>query len=110
MLPISAISGAVGAYMSSKIPSDNLKIYFDNNAIPLTTDIYKIEEKEYQKRLEELVNLLNIKDIINIISIEYFQEDNLERYIKYYEDKNLDIETILTYVNIGLDNEYYTNI
>ena len=32
----------------------------------LLKDIYKIEEKEYQKRLEELVNLLNIKDIINI--------------------------------------------
>ena len=32
----------------------------------LLRDIYKVEEKEYQKRLGELVNLLNIKDIINI--------------------------------------------
>ena len=32
----------------------------------LLRDIYKIEEKEYQKRLEELVKLLNIEDIINI--------------------------------------------
>lgn len=68
----------------------------------------------FDKLTDESINILiennYIKDIINIISIEYFQEDNLERYIKYYEDKDLDIETILTYVNIGLDNEYYTNV
>jgi len=32
----------------------------------LLKDIYKLEEKEYQKTLNELINLLNLKDIINI--------------------------------------------
>ena len=32
----------------------------------LLKEIYKIDEKEYQKNKEELINLLNIKDIINI--------------------------------------------
>ena len=32
----------------------------------LLKDIYKLEDKEYQKTLNELINLLNLKDIINI--------------------------------------------
>ena len=32
----------------------------------LLKDIYKIEEKEYQETLNELIKLLNLKDIINI--------------------------------------------
>ena len=32
----------------------------------LLKEIYKIDDKEYQKNKEELINLLNIKDIINI--------------------------------------------
>lgn len=32
----------------------------------LLKDIYKIPEKQYQKKLDELINLLNLKDIINI--------------------------------------------
>ena len=51
-----------------------------------------------------------IKDITNIILTEYFHENNLERYIKYYQENELDTETTITYVNIGLDNEYYTNV
>jgi len=52
-----------------------------------------------------------LKDINNIISLNYFKEANIERYISYYQKENdKDIETIVTYVNIGLDNDYYTNI
>jgi len=62
----------------------------------------------------ESINILlsnnYIEDIANLVSIEYFHEDNLKRYIKYYEEKTLDVETIVTYVNIGLDNDYYTNV
>lgn len=32
----------------------------------LLKDIYKIDEKEYKKTLDELVNLLNIKEILNV--------------------------------------------
>ena len=63
---------------------------------------------------DESINILTknnyMKDIINIISINYFKENNLDRYIKYLEKTKNDIETTITYVNIGLDNEYYTNI
>ena len=32
----------------------------------LLKDIYKIDEKEYKKTLDELINLLNIKEILNV--------------------------------------------
>ena len=68
----------------------------------------------YQLLNDDSINILiqndYIKDITNLISINYFKEENLERYLKYYQKEELDYETILTYVNIGLDNEYYTNV
>lgn len=68
----------------------------------------------YNTLTEESINLIKdydyIKDLSNILSINYFKEQNLDRYIKYYNKTELDVETILTYVNIGLDNEYYTNV
>ena len=73
-------------------------------------DINNIYTKLNSNSINTLIKNEYIKDITNILSIEYFKEDNLERYIKYYQSKELDIETILTYVNIGLDNEYYTNV
>ena len=51
-----------------------------------------------------------IEDINNIITLSYFNEDSLERYIKYYDKEKLNEEDAVTYVNIGLDNKYYTNI
>ena len=73
-------------------------------------DINNIYIKLNQNSINTIIENEYIKDITNIISIKYFKENNLERYIKYYQNKELDIETILTYVNIGLDNEYYTNV
>lgn len=75
-----------------------------------STDINNIFNKLNDESINILIENNYIKDITNIISINYFREDNLERYIKYYENEDLNIETILTYVNIGLDNEYYTNV
>ncbi|MBQ8132214.1 MAG: M15 family metallopeptidase [Bacilli bacterium] len=41
--------------------------------------------------------------------ISYYKETNKNRYIRYQENNpNLPLETIVTYVNIGLDNNYYT--
>ena len=68
----------------------------------------------YSRLEEESINILiendYVDDITNIITIDYFVEDKLERYINYYKEETLDVETVLTYVNIGLDNEYYTNV
>ena len=73
-------------------------------------DINKINETLSDESINILINNNYIEDITNIISITYFKESNLERYINYYQKEKLDIETILTYVNIGIDNDYYTNV
>lgn len=66
----------------------------------------------YKKLNDNTINIIINKDKINDIdkylNIEYFKQDNLERYLNYNKD-NLNIDTIITYVNIGLDNEFYTN-
>lgn len=61
------------------------------------------------------------KNIINYISLNYFKEENLDRYIKYdfIDTKSVYDTTILkekynyedtvTYVNAYLDKDYYTN-
>ena len=42
--------------------------------------------------------------------ISYYKKENKERYIAYVkENPTLTLEQIITYVNIGLDNPYYTN-
>lgn len=98
----------------------NIKYYEEENFLEninlllnkgyTSTDINNINSKLNKDSINILLNNEYIKDITNIISIDYFKENNLERYIKYYQQEELDIETILTYVNIGLDKEYYTNV
>lgn len=75
-----------------------------------SANINSINNKLNNNSVNILINNDYIKDIETILSIEYFKENNLERYLKYYQKEKLDIETAITYVNIGLDNDYYTNI
>ena len=51
-----------------------------------------------------------LKDIINILKLNYFYEDNLERYLKYNKDKDLKYENLITYVNAFLDYKYYSKV
>lgn len=109
-------------YYNKKYINDYLSINYQDNSNFLeiisilldkgytSTDINSI----YKNLSNETINLIldyeYIKDLNNILSINYFKEENLDRYIKYNDKMNLDIETILLYVNIGLDNDYYTNV
>lgn len=51
----------------------------------------------------DYVKILDFKDITN------FKITNLERYLNYQKENNYDIKTVVTYVNIGLDQEGYSN-
>lgn len=73
-------------------------------------DINKIYKELSDKSIDIILNNDYVKDLTNMITTDYFHEDKLERYIKYQKSENLDVETTLTYVNIGLDNKYYTNV
>ena len=86
-----------------------------------SNEINQFYEQLSTESIQILVNNNYIKDIENIINITYFKEDKLSRYLDYYQKNyhklNTDstteieiIENIITYVNIGLDNKYYTNV
>lgn len=64
------------------------------------------EETKYPMEIEEKLKTLNHPEK----AFDYFKFDFLERYLSYQElNPNLSIEDIITRVNIGLDNKYYTN-
>lgn len=73
-------------------------------------DINNIYDILNDESIDILLNYDYIEDIVNIISVEYFREDYLKRYIDYYLKEAKKIDDVITYVNIGLDNDYYTNV
>lgn len=75
---------------------------------------YKDNELEYlnelsDKNIEKIKNrdYMNIKDYY---TFKNFDIDKYDRYENYKNDKNVDYETAVTMVNIGLDQEAYTNV
>lgn len=109
--------------------------YFDSKYIDEYLNISYYNQEDFLKNTEGLlkegynseeINLINkslstnsieillesdyLKDLTEILKLAYFKEDNLKRYIKYLDNKDLSIEEIITHVNIGLDNKYYTNV
>ena len=67
-----------------------------------TKKVAKVSKTKKELKLEKLNNIDQ--------KIDYFNYDYIDRYIKYKEEnKDLNIKQIITEVNIGLDNPYYTN-
>lgn len=70
----------------------------------------KEEELVVEKYSAELKEKLEKIEFINE-KINYFDIDKLDRYIEYYQkNKELDLETVVLWVNIGLDRPHYTNM
>ena len=82
-------------------PNNQTNIIDNNENKPNdTTSKYTEEQKE---KLEKL-------DYINE-KINYFKWENIDRYISYKtNNENLSNEKVILYVNIGIDNDFYTNI
>lgn len=67
-----------------------------------TKKVAKVSKTKKELKLEKLNNIDQ--------KIDYFNYDYIDRYIDYKKkNKDLDIKQIITEVNIGLDNPYYTN-
>ncbi len=79
------------------------------------TSIFKnSEKKNTSKKVKELKDTKNntkLKQLKNIDKkINYFDHKKIDRYLAYQkENKDLKIEKVITDVNIGIDNPYYTN-
>lgn len=89
------------------------KIFTKEEPVVVTTKKKKEPKKKEKNKPEEKKNPLEEKykklDNINE-KIDFFINENLDRYIAYKEkNKDLSNEQIVINVNIGLDNDYYTN-
>ena len=73
---------------------------------------YNSEEINYIiKNYKENINILLNMDYINILQfkdINNFDINKLERYLNYQKNNKYDIATVVTYVNIGLDQKGYS--
>lgn len=110
------------------LESNNLKKeYLDDyyqieyqNITNFSTTINKLLEKKYNsdeinyitKNIKENIDILLNMDYVDILTfkdISNFDINNLERYLDYQEkNEKYDLATIVTYVNIGLDKEGYS--
>ena len=63
------------------------------------------KENENKKELTKEEKLIE-----DMKKISYYRKENKERYITYQKENNsLSIEDVITHVNIGIDQPYYTN-
>lgn len=111
---------------------DYLDINFieDDNFISNINKLLEIGYKStdinvFYDKIPNSINIITLneydKDIINYLDLNYFNEDNLDRYINYDIDSinsvydtssikdNYNYEDTVTYVNAYLDKEYYSN-
>lgn len=74
-------------------------------------EINKIEDTLSSDSIAMVIDSEYNKQLFDYLGLSYFKEDNLERYFNYYKDNSdMDYTDIITFVNIGLDNEHYTNV
>lgn len=74
-------------------------------------DIKLISNKISDTDIKKYLLSKKYNNISTFISSPYFKIENINRYEMYYTNKaNYSIDQIVLYVNIGLDNEFYTNI
>ena len=78
-----------------------LNIGYSGNEI---NNIFKLSKINQDK----LLNLEKI-DFTKYLNIQNFDVNKIERYNKYLDKTKKDLNTVVTYVNINLDNKFYTN-
>jgi len=77
--------------------------YSNNDVLEIEKTFTKDEVKTYLLN-EKYPNLLKFK------ASPYFNIENLKRYQSYFNKNNYTEENAVIYVEIGLDNDFYTNI
>lgn len=82
-----------------------LFIVFTNNNQENNNNNNKEENNKPLTELEKkLIELENINE-----KLDFFKEEYIDRYIEYKNNNpNLDLEKVIIYVNIGLDQEFYS--
>lgn len=74
------------------------------NALEIN-NIFKLSIKNQNK----LLNLKKQNNFEKYLNIKNFNVDNLERYNTYLNKTKKDLQNVVTYININLDKDFYTN-
>ena len=88
-------------------------IYKDNllNLGYNINEIKVIEKKISNINTKKFLLSKKYNNLTKFISSPYFNINNIERYENYYKNNpSYSIDDVVIYVEIGLDNEFYTNI
>ena len=86
----------------------NYNDYSDDN-ITNNDDISDNKKPNDVNDKENIINKNEEKNDNEFEKISYYKSENLNRYLEYQEkNKNYSTEKIVTYVNIGLDKEFYS--
>lgn len=72
--------------------TSEISLILSNSTTEVTNDFVK---KEY------------IENISNYLKYDYAKTRNIDRYLAYYKETRESYDNVVTYVNIGLDKEYY---
>ena len=82
------------------------KIFTKEEKVVEKNEIVKKEIEKTDPLKEKYSKLDNINQ-----KLDFFIDENIDRYISYKEkNSDLSLEQIIINVNIGLDNEYYTDV
>ena len=92
-------------YIETKDFIKEINIFLKKKYIP--DEINNIYKNLRSDNIPKLLNMdyLNLSDFF---TIKNFDADNYERYITWKGKKDLNLSDIVTYVNIGLDREFYS--
>ena len=108
----------VNSYTNNSNYINNVNALYE---LGYTTSEIELIYNTLEEEIKLVINSKYDSDITNYLKLDYFIPSNINRYIsfKYNKDKfsyspfnkdiELNYEDIVTYVNIGLDNAYYSN-
>lgn len=112
-------------YLEINYIAEKTSIEDINNLLNLgyTSAEINVFYEKLEDSIEVITNNSYDKNIINYLTLDYFKEENLDRYIKYANndskldsvysteeiEKNYNYEDTVTFVNAYLDKDYYTN-
>ncbi len=112
-------------FASSDFKKDNYSIYKDLEYVKLkdyTKNINALIKKGYKAEeinnitrsatdasLKEFLEKDYIENINDYLKYDFAILSNYDRYVAYQKENTIDKELVVVYVNIGLDNDFYTN-
>ncbi len=73
-------------------------------------EINMIHDKLENDSIKYILENNYIDNLEQYLSLVYFKSENLVRYIDYSKKNNSDVVDTVTYVNMDLDYDFYTNI